>query len=93
MAVAVTLAWPPLIVAVSAERPAEAPLAGLTVKPMTPPSTGLVNWLVLLAVTVTASGLTKSVPTAVVCGVLPVTGVRMKPWSWKAPMSTLLPRV
>ena len=40
-AVAMTLAWPPVMVAVAAERLAEAPsVAGLTAKAMTPPSTG-----------------------------------------------------
>ena len=52
----------------------------------TPPSTGSTG---LLAVTVTASGLLKNPPTAAVCGVLPATGVRVKPWLSKAPMSTV----
>ena len=47
------------MVAVVAERFAEAPLAG-AVKVKTPPATGSTG---LLAVTVTASGLAKAVPT------------------------------
>ena len=34
-------------------------------------------------------GLTKAVPGAVDCGVLPATGVTVKPWLWKAPISGL----
>ena len=52
---------------------------------MKPPSTGSAG---LLAVTATASGLANAVLTTAVCGVLPATGVRVKPWLWKAPMST-----
>ena len=52
----------------------------------TPPLTGSTG---LLAVTVTASGLANGVPMLAVCGVLPATGVKVKPWLSKAPMSTL----
>ena len=41
--------------------------------------------------TVTASGLAKAVLIAADCGVLPLTGVRVNPWLWKAPMSTPVP--
>ena len=58
---------------------------GLATKLTTPPSTGSTG---LLAVTVTASGLANGVPMSDVCGVLPGTGVRVKPWLSKAPMST-----
>ena len=51
----------------------------------TPPSTGSTG---LLAVTVTASGLAKAVPIFAVCGVLPGTIAKVKPWLSKAPMST-----
>ena len=54
------------------------------VKVTMPPATGSIG---LLAVTTTASGLAKAVPSVVCCGVLPATGVRVKPWLWKAPMS------
>ena len=65
---------------------AVAPLAaGLATKVTTPPSTGSIG---LLAVTVTASGLAKAVPMVEVCGVLPGTTARVKPWLSKAPMST-----
>ena len=70
--------------AVAAERLADAPVAG-TAKVMTPPSTGSTG---LIAVTVTASGLANGLPVVADCGVLPATGVRVKPWLWKAPMST-----
>ena len=69
-----------------AKKIAVAPLAaGLATKLTTPPSTGSTG---LLAVTVTASGLANAVPMFAVCGVLPATSVRVKPWLSKAPMST-----
>ena len=57
----------------------------LATKLTTPPSTGSSG---LLAVTDTASGLANGVPMSQVCGVLPATSVRVKPWLSKAPMST-----
>ena len=79
MAVAVMLAWPPdPMVAVAAERLAEAPLDG-AVKVTTPPATGSME---SLATTVTARALAKGVPVAVDCGVLPATVVRVNPWLW-----------
>ena len=56
----------------------------MATKVTTPPSTGSTG---LLAVTVTASGLANAVPMPSICGVLPATGVRVKPWLSKAPMS------
>ena len=71
--------------AVEAERLAEAPfVAGMTVNVMMPPATASPAFL---AVTITASGFAKAAPTAPTWSVLPVTGVRVKPWLWKAPMS------
>src|ERR1700679_1674060 len=71
------------IVAVLDVRPAEAPEDG-TVNVTVPPATGSSG---LLAVTTTARGLAKAVPAVVCWGVLPVTGVIVKPGVWKAPMA------
>ena len=71
------------MVAVVAERFAEAPLEG-AVKVTTPPATGSTGFL---AVTVKARGLVKSVSTVADCGVLPVTAETVNPWLWKAPTS------
>ncbi len=61
-----------------------APLAaGATSKRTTPPLTGSTG---LLAVTLTAR-LANAAPMFAVCGVLPATGVSVKPWLSKAPMS------
>src|SRR5215468_8841216 len=86
LAVAVTLAWPLVwMVAVESERFADAPPAlALAAKLTTPPATGSMG---LLAVTVTASGLVKVAPAVADWGVLPATGVMVKPWLWKAPIS------
>ena len=71
------------IVTAPAERPADAPDDG-AVKVTAPPATGSIG---LLAVTTSASGLGKPVPSVVCWGVLPETRVSVKPWLWKAPMS------
>ena len=68
---------------VPAVRAAEAPEDG-AVNVTMPPATGSSG---LLAVTMTASGLAKAVPSVVCWGVLPATVVRVNPWLWKAPMS------
>src|SRR5262249_53975457 len=57
------------------ERFAAAPPAG-AVKVTTPPATGSAG---LFAVTVTAKRLVNAAAVAVVCGVLPATGLRAKP--------------
>src|SRR5262245_39403742 len=86
LAVALTDAVPPAMTTVAAERVAEAPLAaGLAANLITPPFTGSTG---LLAFTVTASALANAAPTLALCGVLPATVVRLKPWLSKAPIST-----
>ena len=55
-----------------------------TVKVTVPPATGSSG---LLAVTTTASGSAKAVPSVVCWRVLPATGVIVNPWLWKAPIS------
>ena len=90
MALAVAVTWAiPLdpMIAVAAERLAEAPFgAGSTEKSTTPPAT-CPGYRELFVVTVTASGLANASSESVPCGVLPVTTVRVNPWLWKAPMS------
>ena len=73
---AITPASPPAMIAVAAERLAEAPDEG-AVKLMTPPSTGSAG---SVAVTATASGLANTASSTADCGVLSATGARMKPW-------------
>src|SRR5262245_4183221 len=86
LAVALTDAVPPGMTTDAAERVAEAPLAaGLATNLTTPPFTGSTG---LLAFTVTASALANAAPTLALCGVLPATVVRVKPWLSKAPIST-----
>ncbi len=82
----VAAAWPPAMTAEEANTIAVAPLvARWATNVTTPPFTGSTG---LLALTVTASGLAKSVPMFTVWGVLPATSVRpVKPWLSKAPMS------
>ena len=60
------------------------------VKVITPPSTGSAGLVETLA-TVIPSALAKAVLTVALCGVLPVTGVRVKPWDSKAPISQTVP--
>ena len=71
LAVAVTVAWPPWMVADPVERIAEAPAVG-KVKRMIPPFTGSAG---LTAVTMMARGLAKAAPSWADCGVLPAAGV------------------
>ena len=84
LAVAFTAACPSAMTAAADERVAEAPFAGVTAKLTTPPATGSTGFL---AVTVTVSGFAKGLPSSADCGVLPETGVIVKPWLWKAPIS------
>ncbi len=81
-------AWPPPPMTTDeAERVAEAPLpAGMATKLTTQVLTGSTG---LLAITVTASGLANAAPMNDVCELLPATGVRVKPWLSKAPISTV----
>ena len=84
LAVAVTEAMPPTIVAWLSESVAEGAEDGAgAVKKIVPPLTGSMG---LLAVTVTVSGLANGWPTGVVCP-LPPEMVRWNPWLSKAPMS------
>ena len=86
-ALAVTEATPlEPIVAVVAESVTKRCCAAGGAKVKTPPATGSTG---LLAATMTARGLANAVPACVDCGVLPATGVSVKPWLWKAPMSGL----
>ena len=82
---AVTAACPDAMTAVPAESVAEAPVPEFNVKVTTPPFTGSTAFL---AVTVTASGFANACVTAGRLRGAAATGVRLKPWLWKAPMST-----
>ena len=68
LAAAVTPAWPPLIVAVAAERLADAPPTGFAANVTRPPFTGSTG---LFALTITLSGLVKAVPIRADWGELP----------------------
>ncbi len=82
LTVKVTEAPPPVMEAEDAARVADGPEDG-AVNVTRPPLTSSSG---LLAVTVTASGFANTPKTAV-CGVLPATGVSVKPWLSTAPMS------